>query len=148
MKAFRQGTLDDYLNWLRLWLVQGNQPTHYYDYPFSKWDWLVAQRDFTTGGECGTDAANIIVPQGIHHVGGDLGHNTLYLIDGPSLQGDVVPVFEDEEFYALSRDVIDFIEAKKTKRTSELHEAKKRRQESAARLRASDIGQWMLNKQS
>lgn len=104
-----------YLRWLEKWLTAGNQPTHYYDYPATRWNWLVAQEGFRTGDECGANAVNIIVPSGIRWLGGGRGHNKLYFMDGPSHQGGVVPVFEEPEFYALGAQVIDFIKAQKEK---------------------------------
>ncbi|GAA3852328.1 hypothetical protein GCM10023084_03170 [Streptomyces lacrimifluminis] len=101
MTALRPATLDEYLIWLRAWLDAGNQPTHAYDYPWAQRTWLTATRDFRLGGECGSDAVHILVQPGIRHVGGGLGHNNLYLADGPEQRGGTVPVFSDPAFEML-----------------------------------------------
>lgn len=105
-----------YLRWLETWLAAGNNPTHYYDYSASRWNWLLAQDDFHTGGECGANAVQIIVPSGIRWIGGALGHNKLYFMDGPGQQGGSVPVFEGPEFLALGAGVIRFIQDQKAKK--------------------------------
>lgn len=101
MSALRPATLDEYLTWLRAWLDAGHQPTHAYDYPWSRWTWLTATRDFRLGDECGVYAVNIVVQPGVRHVGGGLGHNQLYFADGPEKRGRMVPVFSDAPFEML-----------------------------------------------
>lgn len=101
MSALRPATLDEYLTWLRAWLDAGHQPTHAYDYPWSRWTWLTATRDFRLGDECGADAVQIMVQPGVQHVGGGLGHNQLYFADGPGQRGGMVPVFSDPVFEML-----------------------------------------------
>ncbi|MFD6334895.1 hypothetical protein ACFWGI_35705 [Streptomyces niveus] len=101
MSAFREATIGEYVDWLKSWIAAGNEPTHYYDYPFARWTWLTAVRDFETGGECGAQSVNIIVPPGIRHRNGDLGHNKLYLLDGPVLRGTSVPIFSNPTFATL-----------------------------------------------
>lgn len=135
MSALRPATLDEYLTWLRAWLDAGHQPTHAYDYPWSRWTWLTATRDFRLGDECGVDAVNILVPPGVQHVGGGLGHNQLYFADGPEQRGRVVPVFSDPVFEMLPG-VREFVAAERRK-TAE-REREWAAVEEARRLAAAD----------
>lgn len=127
--VFRSATIDDYVGWLTRWLTAGNRPTHYYDYPFNGRSWLVALRNFETGGECGAAAAEIIVPQGLRHAGGELGHNNLYLHEGPELRGGWVPVYSDPVFVDLG--LAEYIDA-------EQEEQRRWEAERAARKREHD----------
>lgn len=144
MTTFRPSTLTEYTAWLQQWLANGNQPTHFYDYPFARQSWITAQRDFSTGGECGADAARIIVPEGIHHLDGTLGHNVLYLMDGPAVRGNIVPVFSDPVFLDLSTEIHAFIAAKKAEDAAFWQVAKDRSQERRLAMRSSDVGRWKL----
>lgn len=101
VSPFESATLEDYLSWLQAWLVCGGGASHYYDYPFERWRWLIARRDFTTGGECGSKSVNIVVPKGVRHITGSRGHNKLFLLDGPVVHGQVVPVFDNPEFRSM-----------------------------------------------
>lgn len=111
--VFRTAAVDDYVEWLTRWLAAGNQPTHYYEYPFNNRSWLVALKDFTTGGECGSAAVQIVAPPGIRHAGGDLGHNNLYFQEGPDQRGDWVPIYSDPAFAGLG--LAKFIDAEQEK---------------------------------
>jgi hypothetical protein len=144
MTTFRPSTLAEYTAWLRQWLAQGNQPTHFYDYPFARQSWITAERDFTTGGECGVDAASIIVPEGVQHLGGALGHNVLYLMEGPALRGHIVPVFSDPSFLDISEEISRFISAKRTEDAEFWRTAEHRKQERKQAMRHSDVGRWKL----
>ncbi|MGW8954663.1 hypothetical protein [Streptomyces sp. NPDC055709] len=142
MTAFRPSTVNEYVLWLKQWLDAGNSPTHYYDYPMSRdLSWQVAVRDFTTGGECGADAVRIVVPPGIRHIGGGLGDNQLYFMDGPSHGGGVflVPVFSDPEFLLLPG-IRDFIESKAAEAREARHEFEARHRQREVAQRGSDVG--------
>lgn len=76
--AFEALPLDRYLAWLRAYLAAGGKITHFFDYPYPEGRLLLATRDFTTGGECGACSRDILVPAGIRHLGGGLGHCNLY----------------------------------------------------------------------
>jgi hypothetical protein len=134
MTALRPATLDEYLTWLRAWLDAGHHPTHAYDYPWSRWTWLTATRDFRLGGECGADAVQILVQPGVQHVGGGLGHNQLYFADGPEERGRMVPVFSDPVFELLPG-VREFVAAERLKEAAwrrEQDEAEEQRRRMAA----------------
>ncbi|MFM9635952.1 hypothetical protein [Streptomyces turgidiscabies] len=134
MSTLRPATLDEYLAWLRAWLDTGQQPTHAYDYPWSRWTWLTATQDFTLGGESGSNAVHIIVPAGIQHARGGLGHNQLYYLDGPEQHGRVVPVFSDPQFQTLSG-VPEFVREEQRKVAAWHSE---RKAEEAARKQAAE----------
>lgn len=144
MTAFRTSGLGEYIEWLRQWIEAGNSPTHAYDYPFTRWTWLTAQRDFTTGGECGSLAVNILVPPGVRHVGGALGHNLLYLTDGDgvSLKGRSVPVFSDPEFATLAG-VPELIEQQRRKDAESLRASEQSLKELRAAAADSSIGRHL-----
>lgn len=141
--AFRRATLDEYVAWLRPWLAAGNQPTHYYDRPFGRQKWLTAERDFTTGGECGALSTEIIVPAGIKHLGGGIGHNQLYFMDGQRHLGHVVPIFDDPVFRTLSDDIPAFISAKKAEVAAWRRESEAMMSEAVRRSRRSDVGRYL-----
>lgn len=102
MPKFRPAEVAEYVAWLEGHLADGGTYTHVHNYPAPCKEFLVALADFTTGGEAGSRARRIIVPQGVHHIGGPLGHNTLYLMDGFCAQtragAPIVPIFADAAF--------------------------------------------------
>jgi hypothetical protein len=102
-----------------------------------------AEADFTTGGECGAAAAQIIVPPGIHHAGGARGHNALYQAGTEAtLAGHAVPVFSDPEFTALPG-VPDFILAKRAEAlAADRQRAELQRQDEEQR-KSSDLSRWL-----
>jgi hypothetical protein len=97
----RGATVEEYADWLRGFMVAGGEPTHFYDYPFDRWDFEYAMHHFATCGERGARSRHIIVPVGVQHLGGDLGHNTIFFADGYRPVGSVVPVFTDPVFDAM-----------------------------------------------
>lgn len=143
MSTFRPAHVNDYVEWLRPYLEQGGKPTHYYDYPFSRQRWLIAEKDFTTGGECGSLAAHIIVPAGIEYGGGGLGHNELYFMDGHRQSGNFVPIFDEPVFPSLSEDLPAFITEQKAKHAAFRDDMERRRDESLWRSRQGDLGRYL-----
>jgi len=88
----------DYTRWLEGFVDAGNTPTHYYSYPFSRWDsFYVAKKDFELVPLYGADSINIIVPDGITILGGSRGHNNIFCYNGYKHRGSV-PVFSDTVF--------------------------------------------------
>lgn len=100
-EVFAQARVSDYATWLRGYAEHGGRITHVYDYPMSNWSFLVALRDFRTGGECGAASVSIIVPEGINHICGGLGHNDLFFMDGFRTPSHIVPAFNDTEFKGI-----------------------------------------------
>lgn len=99
--AFEPLPLDRYVAWLRGYLENGGQITHIRDYPYSRARFLLATRDFTTGGECGADARDILVPAGVRHLGGKIGHCGLYFEDRYTHRGHLVVAYSDPAFANL-----------------------------------------------
>lgn len=88
----------DYLAWLKGYVNAGNSPTHYYEYPFERWNnFYIAKKDIHLVRLCGASAINIIVPNGINVLGGDRGHCNVFYYDGYEYRG-IVPVFSDTVF--------------------------------------------------
>lgn len=96
----RQARVEDYKNWLAGFLEKGGKPTNCYEYPMEPGldDWKVALNDFQISPLFGTESLNIIVPSGIKFLGGELGHNNLYFMDGFSCFGGWAPVYSDIHF--------------------------------------------------
>lgn len=138
MSALRPAALDEYLTWLRAWLEAGNQPTHAYDYPWSRQAWFTATSDFRLGGECGADAVQILVQPGIEHAGGELGHNKLYLMDGPEQRGEFVPVFADPVFELLPG-VREFVRSEARERAEWMRERAEAEEQRQLMAEDSDV---------
>lgn len=102
MSVFEPAAIEDYLAWLEPYLAEGGTIKYARDYPFSHRGFLIARRNFTIDGECGSDARSIIVPEGIECVGGPIGHNELYRMDGYQHYGlGGVAIFSDPAFDGL-----------------------------------------------
>lgn len=144
MTVFRPCTVTEYAAWLKAWLDAGNQPTHYYDYPFERQTWLTAQRNFTTGGECGANAVHVVVPAGVSYEGGALGHNQLYFMDGATQCGDFVPVFNDPVFATLTDGMPAFIARKQEENRAFERQVEGHKLAAERAMRRSDVGRWRL----
>lgn len=84
---------------------------------------------------------HIIVPAGIRHAGGGLGHNQLYFIDGPEQQGRTVPVFSDPQFEALPG-VPEFVREAERRLAVWRSEVEARKAASVRAMQGSDVGRW------
>jgi hypothetical protein len=94
----RRANRADYTQWLESFVGAGNTPTHYYSYPFSRWNsFYVATKDFELAPLYGADSINIIVPDDIKILGGSPGHNNIFCYNGYKHRGSV-PVFSDTVF--------------------------------------------------
>ena len=93
--SLRKAEISDYENWLSGYFANGGEVSHYYDYPFQRWDnFYVATQDFEVCPLYGSASILIIVPKGIKYLGGNIGHSTLYLCDGYKTKyNDFVPAF-------------------------------------------------------
>lgn len=91
---------EDYIIWLEGYVKDGNLPTHSYNYPMSRVidDFFVARDDFEMSPLYGADSISVIVPEGIRFLGGELGHNNLYFMEGHKNKGGFVPVYSDISF--------------------------------------------------
>lgn len=109
--VFHPAGLDDYVEWLRDWLEDENQPNLYFDRPFVASEWRIADEvdHFIVPRNHGLGSVNIIVPIGVeHYVIGDLGHNQLYCHEGPEQVGGRIPVYSDPIFAELL-DIDEFV---------------------------------------
>lgn len=90
----------DYNRWLGGYMESGKKPTHFYDYPMGRSlnEYYLATKDFEMGPLYGAKAINIIVPDGVKFLGGEIGHCNIYLMEGSKAIGSFVPVFQDTSF--------------------------------------------------
>lgn len=96
MRLLRPAAPLDYAQWLTGYMGNGGQPTHYYDYPIARASFYVAIRHFSLEHPLfGANAVNIIIPEGVAFLGGDLGHCNLYYMDGYAVRGGWKPVYSD-----------------------------------------------------
>lgn len=89
----RRATKDEYQDWLLGYMKEGGMPTHYYSYPFGRFH--IAIEDFYLYPLYGSRAMYIIVPNGIRVDYQDLGHSSLYIMDGFLAKDGFVPVYAD-----------------------------------------------------
>jgi len=95
-EVLRPATLEEYDNWMRIYLSYGGAPTHYYDFPFSSnhANMFVATCDFESFPLYGSDCLNILIPQNVKWLGGDAGHTSLLFMD-PELDAKYVKHIKD-----------------------------------------------------
>ncbi len=87
-----------YEGWLRNYIKEGGQPTHYYDYPFSRADFKVTHHDLEIFPLFGADHLSIIMLPGKKLTVHDLGHNNVFYWDEdgvPQVLGGWIPVYAD-----------------------------------------------------
>jgi len=94
-KRLRPATYMDYLKWLRGYLSECNEPTHYYDCKFRKYKYYVAKRFFRLGGLYGSNSINVIVPKDVDYKIHDIGHCNVYDMDGYEHKGSWVDIYND-----------------------------------------------------
>lgn len=117
--AFRPATASEYIEWLCGYLAEGGEITHVYNYPMRPDGFVMAIRNFTTNGECGSRSLNIIVPAGVYHLDGRLGHNNLYFMDGfrTDDESPFIPAHSNPEFDRVPG--IDRARIKEARRSAE-----------------------------
>lgn len=103
LKNMKTASVEDYTDWLRGYLANGETPSDYCDYPMpTTFGWFVATRDFDLIHLCGSFTMNIIVPVGVNFLGdvNNIGHSALYFMKDYSHAGDAsyIPVFSDVRF--------------------------------------------------
>lgn len=142
--VFRQATVEEYVDWLHNHVEQGGKITHVYDYPFGNREWLVAQSGFTLGGECGVMARSIIVEPGVQYVGGGLGHNTLYFMDGFAIVGQAsfVPVYDDAAFTSVPGYKRAMAE-ERDRKNMQMHKRRDQERRFAAMGEVSDLTRYL-----
>lgn len=103
----------EYDAWLTGFLKQGGKPTHFYEYRMPTAKWFVPLTDFVVRPLYGSMSLHIIVPKGIHLLGGSTGHNSVFIttVEGtflfqgfhdsrPHANPGFVPVYTDTEVLA------------------------------------------------
>jgi len=89
----------DYKRWLKGFLDEGGNPTHYYDYPMDRQHWYAATKNIVIFPLFGSSAISVIIPEGIQvDISQGRGHNEIYLMDRYTKPGEsvgFVPVFCD-----------------------------------------------------
>ena len=90
-------TRTEYTKWLKWFIANGGKPTHYYDYPFDRQDFILAKQDGRYLGGCGSQSINLIVPEHVTSFTVDaIGHSTIYQYDIDKMKNaHFVPQFED-----------------------------------------------------
>lgn len=107
----------EYEAWLTGYLKQGGKVTHFYDYAHPIQNLYTALSNFVVTPLYGALAVNIIVPKGVHLLGGDTGHSNVYITtvfdkgddafvyqgfhdSGPHFNPHFVPAYSDTELLA------------------------------------------------
>lgn len=131
-EKFERLPMDRYIGWLRAHLDSGGRLTHVHDTPYPANSFLLARRDFNTDGECGASSRHVLVPAGVRHLYGGLGHCALLLEESGGLAGSssYVPAFSDPEFHGLAgyadqwaQQLADAAEREKQRRAKETQHA-------------------------
>jgi len=102
----RNASVKQYGNWLIGYELQGNEPTHYYEYPFSPGNsFKIAINDFECVPLFGAMAVHIIVPTSVEVTNSrNLGHTDLYYMkDFVTSDSPWVPVYPDVERWIKAR---------------------------------------------
>lgn len=91
----RKAEAYQYEEWLQAYLsTDEGEITHVYNYDLPS-RFYVARNSFHLSALYGALAVSIIVPKGITVSYGELGHNNLYLMEGPANVGDWAPLYDD-----------------------------------------------------
>jgi hypothetical protein len=97
----QSATLIAYTTWMIGWLRLGNEPSHVYEYPFTrvarKWMVLGEQPEYVPA-LYGSFSLHVIVPMGVDFTPqdlGDCGHSTFYFMDDFQVVSGLTPVYSD-----------------------------------------------------
>jgi hypothetical protein len=85
---------EDYARWLRGFMEAGGSPSHTFDYRMPS-DFYVAVSSFDLPAYYGAGSIHVIVPQNVKVTFGDIGHNSLYLMENFDHVGSWIPVYSD-----------------------------------------------------
>lgn len=96
----RPATKKDYMEWLKIFLENGGEITHFYNYNMPLDDWIVATNDFEIFQLYGTNGKHIIVENRVNVKYGNEGHNNLYFMNHHTSNSypTFVPVYADIVF--------------------------------------------------
>ncbi|MFW6312224.1 MAG: hypothetical protein ACOC1K_08340 [Nanoarchaeota archaeon] len=85
----------DYIKWLKGFIQTKGEPTHIYDYNFRNTRWYIAKDNFILASLYGSSALNIIIPENVKYKISNIGHNTVYDMNGYVCYGDFVPIYKN-----------------------------------------------------
>jgi len=97
MARSRPATVSDYKEWLDGFVLRGGRPTHYYDYCFNGWNFIVVlgKEKIWIPDLCGSNSRNIILQAHTKCRHENIGHNNVYFMADFSQIGGWVPVYKD-----------------------------------------------------
>lgn len=92
----RSADVKDYRLWLEGFVAGGGKVTHVYDYDIPD-DFIILEKSVEIPTLYGSASIQVIVPHGINPTieNGNLGHNTIYYIDGFKVEGSWIPVYKN-----------------------------------------------------
>lgn len=105
-------TLDQYIAWLRGYIASGGRPTHFYDYPFTGFEYATSDIVIDGVSKRGVHGRMIIVPAGLHATtrtgrrsSNGWGHTKIFCVAGFWTNDPAtVPVYVNDEFEPLLTD--------------------------------------------
>ncbi len=102
-EIFIPATPDYYATWVHAYVQSGGHVDDFRNgLPSDAQGMLYATEDFKLGGEQGSASRSIIVPEGVVHTG-PIGHNTLYLFEGPrAVNAHSISAWATPEFAAFA----------------------------------------------
>jgi hypothetical protein len=96
MPKLRPARASEYSSWLQGWVEQGGRISHVYDDPTPKGLYMLLDNiEELPPGLCGAFSLRIIVPRGLTLKYDDLGHCSIYFMDGYRFDGTSVPAYSD-----------------------------------------------------
>lgn len=88
----------DWLCWIRGYIKNGGEITHFYDYGFYRHDWYLIREDFIFDIDAyGANSFNVIVMPGINVTIKKMGHCQIYFMDDFKMEGNIefVPCYSN-----------------------------------------------------
>lgn len=149
---FEPALFEDYYRWVKAYTSRGGKFTDFTDTPWSNSGgrFAVARRDFTLSEGYGANRIDVIIPEGIRFMGGDIGHCGLFDMTTANVIPDgyftpVVPLFNEPELLAL-RGATKFAEAQRIRqakiRARRAEEEREYAQEREDFSKYNPIGQY------
>lgn len=151
--TFEPALFDDYLRWAKAYVRKGGKFTYFTNRPWDNTDgrFTVALQNFALSGGYGANRIDVIIPDGVEFMGGDIGHCGLYdmntsdvITDGHF--GAHVPLYDEPEMLKL-KGAAKFAEAARTRyaeRTAQRKADDRAREREQERFRKyNPIGQYL-----
>ena len=86
---FRQGTVEDYNRWMEAFVQGDGTPVSYSSGTMHTSRFFVATKNFRMRPLFGADAIEVIVPEDVKYLGGELAHSTLYFMKVKDRDGEM-----------------------------------------------------------